>query len=189
MASVSRTCLEPSPGAVPHAHDGGGYNLTERTVHAITYRHERRSLRGKPDPQSSAIGGLLENLSNPLWNRVSVVGEQEYAEGFSKFTRAAQIGRGDGRRSIWCAAEVAERKPLEKPGGVVEEVGTVFAVDRVDEILNERQRARRRVSSTGLRTARQQVSALHLRAETLPCAVFASTLSAAGGRRKGTAPA
>ena len=102
-----------------------------------------------------------------------MVREQEYAEGLSKFTRAVQIGRGDGRRGIRCAAEVAERKPLQKPGGVVEEVGAVLAVDRVDEILNERQRARRRVSSTGLRTARQQVSALHLRAETLPCAVFA----------------
>jgi hypothetical protein len=39
--------------------------------------------------------------------------------------------------------------------------------------LNERQRTRGRVSSSGLWTARQQVSALHLRAETLPCAVFA----------------
>jgi len=102
-----------------------------------------------------------------------MVREQEYAEGLSKFTRAVQIGRGDGRRGIRCAAEVTQREPFEEPGGVVQEVGTVFAVDRVDEILNERQRARRGVSSTGLRTARQQVSALHLRGETLPCAVFA----------------
>jgi hypothetical protein len=50
---------------------------------------------------------MLENPSNPLWNGVSVVGEQEYAERLSKFTRAVQIGRGDGRRSVWCAAEVA----------------------------------------------------------------------------------
>jgi hypothetical protein len=173
VADASRAGFEPSPGSVPHRDDRRAYNLTERTVHAITYRHERRSLRGKPDPQSSAIGSLIENPSNPFWNRVSVVGEQEYAERLSKFTRAVKIGRGDGRRSIWCAAEVTQREPFEEPGGVVEEVGTVFAVDRVDEILNERQRARRRVSSTGLRTARQQVSALHLRAETLPCAVFA----------------
>jgi hypothetical protein len=173
VAGVSWACLEPAPGSVPHRHHRGAYNLTKRTVHAITYRYERRPLRGKPDPQSSAIGSLLENPSNPLRNGVSVVGEQEYAEGLSKFTRAVEIGRGDGRRSTWCAAEVTQREPLKEPGGVVEEVGTVFAVDRVDEILNERERARRGVSSTGLRMARQQVSALHLRAETLPCAVFA----------------
>jgi hypothetical protein len=52
--------------------------------------------------------------------------------------------------------------------------------------LNERQRARRRVSSTGLRTARQQVSALHLRAETLPCAVFARRFPIPAGGRPGS---
>jgi hypothetical protein len=107
LALAPGTCFEPSPGSVPHRDDRRAHNLTERTVHAITYRHERRPLRGKPKPQPSAIGGLLENPSNPLWNGVSVVGEQEYAERLSKFTRAVQIGRGDGRRSVWCAAEVA----------------------------------------------------------------------------------
>src|SRR3954464_3986669 len=185
LADASRACLEPSPGPVPHRDHGGAYNLTERTIHAITYRHERRALRGKPDAQPSAVRGLLENPANTLWSGGSVVGEQEYAQGLSKFTRAVEIGRGDGRRGIWCAAEVTQREPFEEPGDVVEEVGTVFAVDRVDEILNERQRARRRVSSTGLRTARQQVSALHLRAETLPCAVFARTFPMPAGGRNG----
>jgi hypothetical protein len=114
-----------------------------------------------------------------------MIRQEEYAECLSKFTRAVEIGRGDGRRGIWCAAEVAYREPLKEPGGIVEEVGTVFAVDRVDEILNERQRARSRVSSTGLRTARQQVSALHLRAETLPCAVFARRFPIPAGGRSG----
>jgi hypothetical protein len=61
----------------------------------------------------------------------------------------------------------------------------VLAVDRVHESLNERQCARRRVSSSGLWTARQQVSALHLRGETLPCAVFARSIPIRLGAGRG----
>ncbi len=35
-----------------------------------------------------------------------MVGQKEYAQCLSKFTRAVEIGRGDGRRGIRCAAEV-----------------------------------------------------------------------------------
>ena len=75
-----------------------------------------------------------------------MVREQESAQRLAKLTGTAEIGRGDGWRCVGKSAQVTQGQPLEQAVGGVEEVGTVLAVDRVDEILNERQRSGGRLS-------------------------------------------
>jgi hypothetical protein len=79
--------------------------------------------------------------------RPAVVGPQERAQ------RLADLGGGLEVAGLDVGGEHLALEPLGQPGGVVEQVGPVLAVDRVDEALDHAQRAGRRLTAAWVHEA------------------------------------